>query len=76
MRHVHALFFLRRLMPGTRPPRDPPPILLSCDENRTTTEPYRHSIGGSERHAIEVLDGNFSENSHNFPTKTGKGLQT
>jgi integrase len=44
-------------------------------ENRTTTELYLHSIGDSERRAIEVLGGNFSENSHNFPTKMHKGLQ-
>ena len=42
-------------------------------ENRTTTELYLHSIGDSERYAIDVLDGNFSENSHTNPTQKAKG---
>ena len=33
-------------------------------ENRATTELYLHSIGDSERMAIDVLDGNFSGKSH------------
>jgi integrase len=45
-------------------------------ENRTTTELYLHSIGDSERRAIEVLDGNFSEKSHTNLTQTQKGPQT
>jgi len=45
-------------------------------ENRTTTEIYLHSIGDSERKAIEGMDGNFSENSHTNPTQTQKGPQT
>jgi integrase len=49
--------------------------LLLGHENRTTTEPYLHSIGDSERHAIEVLNGNFSENSPTRPTQTIKGPQ-
>ena len=49
---------------------------LHGHENRTTTELYLHSIGDSERKAIEVLDGNFTENFHTNPTQTQKGLQT
>ena len=45
-------------------------------ENRATTELYLHSIGDSERMAIDVLDGNFSGKSHTNPTQTEKGLQT
>jgi hypothetical protein len=39
-------------------------------------EHYLHSIRDSERRAIEALGGNFSENFHNFATKTEKGPQT
>ena len=45
-------------------------------ENRATTEIYLHSIGDAERRAIDVLDGNFSENSHTNPTQKANGLQT
>jgi hypothetical protein len=45
-------------------------------ENRATTELYLHSIGDSERMAIDVLDGNFSGKSHTNPTQTKKGPQT
>jgi len=44
-------------------------------ENRTTTELYLHSIGDSERYAIDVLDGNFSENSHTNPTQNARGYR-
>ncbi len=42
-------------------------------ENRTTTELYLHSIGDSERRAIEVLDGNFSRDSHTNPAENERG---
>jgi integrase len=44
-------------------------------ENRTTTELYLHSIGDSERYAIDVLAGNFSENSNTNPTQTARGYR-
>ena len=33
-------------------------------ENRTTTEIYLHSIGESERHAMDVLNDGFKDFSH------------
>ncbi len=33
-------------------------------ENRTTTEIYLHSVGEGERHAMDILDKGFLENSH------------
>ena len=33
-------------------------------ENRTTTEIYLHSIGDSERRAVDILDENFERFSH------------
>jgi integrase len=33
-------------------------------ENRTTTEIYLHSIGGTEVEAVKVLDREISEKSH------------
>ena len=44
-------------------------------ENRATTELYLHSIGDSERMAIDVLDGNFSGKSHTNPTQKAKGYR-
>ena len=33
------------------------------NENRTTTEIYLHSIGDAEREAMDVLNGQFADNS-------------
>jgi integrase len=44
-------------------------------ESRTTTEIYLHSIGDSERRAVEILDENFDEFSHTESHTEKKGLQ-
>ncbi len=43
-------------------------------ENRTTTELYLHSIGDSERRAMDVLDDRFGEFSHTDSHTNKKGL--
>ena len=47
-------------------------------ENRTTTEIYLHSLGDSERKAMEIFDTIFQEkvshNSHTEGNRKGKGL--
>ena len=46
-------------------------------ENRLTTEIYLHSIGDSERFAMQVLDDGFlGEISHTDSHTKNKGLQT
>ncbi|MEJ2221266.1 MAG: tyrosine-type recombinase/integrase [Desulfobacterales bacterium] len=42
-------------------------------ENRTTTEIYLHSIGDSERHAMDILSEGFGEFPHTIPTQKKKG---
>jgi integrase len=49
-------------------------------ENRTTTEIYLHSIGNSERDAVNVLDNQFSDEisekfTHQFTHQIKKDLQ-
>jgi integrase len=44
-------------------------------ENRSTTEVYLHSIGNSERQAIDILDENSYEFSHADSHTEKKGLQ-
>jgi integrase len=49
-------------------------------ENRTTTEIYLHSIGSSERDAVNVLDNQFSDEisekfTHQSPHQIKKGLR-
>ena len=45
-------------------------------ENRTTTEMYLHSIGESERQAMDVLDDRFREFSHTESHTHEKGDMT
>jgi hypothetical protein len=45
-------------------------------ENRLTTEIYLHSIGDSEREAMQVLNDGLAEDSHTDSHKKAKGLQT
>ncbi len=45
-------------------------------ENRLTTEIYLHSIGDSERFAMQVLNDGFGEVSHTESHTKKKGLQT
>jgi integrase len=45
-------------------------------ENRLTTEIYLHSIGDSERLAMQVLNDGLTENSHTDSHTKAKGLQT
>ena len=45
-------------------------------ENRLTTEIYLHSIGDSERLAMQVLNDGLEEVSHTESHTKHKGLQT
>jgi integrase len=45
-------------------------------ENRLTTEIYLHSIGDSEREAMQVLSDGLTENPHTDSHTKAKGLQT
>ncbi len=45
-------------------------------ESRSTTEIYLHSIGDSERYAVNVLDDQIGENSHTNSHTKEKGLTT
>ena len=44
-------------------------------ENRTTTEIYLHSIGESERHAMDVLNDGFKDFSHTDSHTNKKDLK-
>lgn len=44
-------------------------------ENRTTTEIYLHSIGDSERIAMEVFDRHFEKSPTKSPTPNKKGVR-
>jgi len=44
-------------------------------ENRTTTEIYLHSIGDSERRAVDMLGDQFEDFSHTKSHTEKKGLQ-
>ena len=44
-------------------------------ENRTTTELYLHSIGESERQAMDALNERFESISHTDPHTKKKGEQ-
>jgi integrase len=45
-------------------------------ENRSTTENYLHSIGDSERQAMDVLNAQFENFSHTNSHTNKKGLQS
>ena len=45
-------------------------------ENRSTTEIYLHSIGDSEREAINILNDHFEDFSHTKSHTNKKGLKS